>query len=105
MIKNNRYNLVKIIYNDFRIYGKVQLILLLLIIISAILVIWVTHQTRCVINKYDNLLLKKYSLEYEWNSFLLEKEMLSNHIRIEEFAASKLHMHYANSVSSDIWSY
>lgn len=102
MIRNKRYALVKIIYNDLRIYGKVQLFLLLLIIISAIAVIIVTYQTRCTMIDRENFLLEKESLLNEWNSLVLKKEVLSSHVRIERIAINKLNMRYVDSTLDNI---
>lgn len=102
MIKNRHFNLAKIIYNDLCLHGKIQLCLLLLIIISAIIIIWVTHQSRWLIVNREVFLLQKNILEYEWNNLILEKEILSNYLRIEDIALNKLHMCYVDSELRDI---
>lgn len=104
MINDRHHTLVKIIYNDLRCCGKIQLFLLLLIIISAVLVIWITYQTRCMINSREIYILKKYSLECEWNNLILEKEILSDYTRIEQIAINKLHMNHINPLLKDTWS-
>lgn len=102
MIRNRHCILIKIIYNDLRIYGKVQLFLLLSIIVSAIFTVIVTYQTRCMMIDREKFLLKKEYLENEWNNLILKKEILSDHIRIEHIAVNKLKMDYVNSVVNDI---
>lgn len=103
MIKNKRFILISIIYNDLRTYGKMQLFLLLLIIISAISVMIITYQTRSLIIDRERFLLEKESLENKWSSLVLKKEILSNHTRIEDIAINKLHMHYVNSTLNNVF--
>lgn len=98
MIENKRYNLVRIIYDDLYFHGKMQLFLLFLIIISAILIVWITYQTRYMISNREDFFAKKHSLECEWNNLILEREILSSHIRIERIALNKLHMYYFDPV-------
>lgn len=96
MIKNKRYILISVIYNDLRIYSKMQLFLLLLIMVSAIFTIVITYQTRSMVIDRERFLLEKESLENEWNSLALKKEILSHHLRIERIAINKLQMDYVN---------
>lgn len=101
MIKNHRKNLVKIIYNDLYSYGKIQLFLLLLVIISGISVVLVTYKTRCMISNREEFISKKYILECERSNLLLKKEILSNHARIEDIAMNKLHMLHLDPLLKD----
>ncbi|ADV33543.1 putative cell division protein [Candidatus Blochmanniella vafra str. BVAF] len=94
MIYRKQFSLIKIIYTDLYIYGKVKLVLLLFIIISSILVILITHQTRCILIDRERLLLEKHTLDTEWNNLILRKTQLSNHVRIEHIAINKLQMRY-----------
>lgn len=102
MIKIKRYDLVNIIYNDLYTYGKLQLFLLLLVLISAMLVIVVTYHTRCMIMNREELLLEKKVLDAEWNNLVLEEKILSNHSRIESIAIDILHMRYTDITQDDI---
>lgn len=103
MFKNRRKNLVKIIYTDLYLHDKISLFLLLLIIVSAMLVIWITYQTRYMISYREAFLLKKHSLEYEQNNLIFEKEILTNYVRIENIALNKLHMCYIDPLLQDAW--
>lgn len=102
-MRRQRYNLIKIIYDDLCIYGKIQLFLLLLIMVSAILVIVVTYQTKYMIVNYEKLLLETDILDREWNGLILEKRKLFNHIRVEDIATSKLQMRYADPLLDSIY--
>lgn len=95
-------NLVKIIYNDLLFDSKMQLFLLFLIIISAISVIWITHQSRYMISHRDELMLKKFSLECEWNDLIFRKNILTHHIRLEKIAIDKLNMRYIDLLLKDV---
>lgn len=103
MLRNNRYNLTKIIYNDLYKHGKISLFLLLCIMASAICIIILTYQTRCIILNNEKLLLEKELLENEQKNLILKKEILSNHIRIEHIALNKLNMDYVNPISLNIY--
>lgn len=94
MIKIRKYDLVNIIYRDLCIYGKLQLFLLLLVLISAMLVIIVTYQTRYMTMSLEALFVEKKFLDTEWNNLILEEKKLSNHNRLERIAIEELHMHY-----------
>lgn len=102
MIKKKQYSLVNIIYNDLCIYGSLQLFLLLLVLISAMLVVIVTHQTRCMVIYREELLLKKRAVDIEWNSLILEEKMLSHHSRIESIATDVLHMCHVKITRDEI---
>lgn len=102
MIRNKRYNLTKIIYYDLRKYGKISLFLLLCIIVSAICIIILTYQTRCIILNNEKLLLEKELLENEQKNLILKKEILSDHIRIEHIALNKLQMNYVHPISHNV---
>lgn len=94
MVRYTRYNLIRIIYEDLCVYGCIQLLLLLLILISAILVVFVTYQTRYIVMCYEECLLEKNALDTEWNNLVLQEKILSEHSRIESIARDMLHMHY-----------
>lgn len=98
-----RFTLVKIIYDDLCIYGKVRLLLLLFIMVSAMLVIIVTHQTRCMIMEQDKFLLEVNMLDHEWSNLILEKKKLSNHIRVESIAIQKLQMRYTDPILDNMY--
>lgn len=101
MINKKSHNLVKIIYYDLCIHNKMQLFLLFLIIVSAISIICITYQTRCMIINREEFLLKKHFLEYEWNDLVIKQAMLSNPARIEKIAVNKLHMCYLDPLLID----
>ncbi|WP_261789572.1 cell division protein FtsL [Buchnera aphidicola] len=58
-MKIKRYDLPKIIKKDLFLHGKIHLILLLAIILSANSVIIVVYNTRLLISEEENLNLKQ----------------------------------------------
>ncbi|CAL4321507.1 cell division protein FtsL [Buchnera aphidicola] len=77
-MKKKRYNLPQIIKNDFLLYGKVHLILLLAIILSANAVIIVVYNTRLLITEEEILNIKKKKKYDEWRNLIIEKNTLSS---------------------------
>ncbi|QCI19794.1 MAG: cell division protein FtsL [Buchnera aphidicola (Brevicoryne brassicae)] len=76
-MKIKRYDLVKIITNDFILHGKVHLILFIAIIISASCVVITVYKTRQLIIQEENLILKKQKKKNEWRNLIIEKNALS----------------------------
>lgn len=58
-MKYKRYNLLTIIKNDFLLYGKIHLILLIAIILSANALVITVYKTRLLIAQEEELILKK----------------------------------------------
>ncbi|WMY95979.1 MAG: cell division protein FtsL [Arsenophonus sp.] len=95
-------NLIKIISNDIFQYGKIQLILLIIIMISAILVITVSHKTRILIIDKNITITEKESLDIEWRNLILEENVLGNHSRIERLSKEKLQMIHVDPIEENI---
>ncbi|AAM67777.1 cell division protein FtsL [Buchnera aphidicola] len=76
-MKIKRYDLPKIIKKDFFIYGKIHLILLLAIILSANSVVIVVYNTRLLIAEEENLNLKTKKKDDEWRNLIIEKNAIS----------------------------
>ncbi|MEZ8142601.1 cell division protein FtsL [Enterovibrio norvegicus FF-33] len=74
------------IFQDLTSVGKVPLVLLLLVLISALSVVFVTQQTRTAIAHQDQLLMERERLEVEWRNQILEEHALSEHSRVESMA-------------------
>lgn len=101
MTIKKRYNIVRIIYDDLYIYGRLQLFLLLLVFVSAILIVMITYQTRCMVMRQEELFLERRALDIEWNNLLLKEKILSEHGRVEKIAKDMLHMHYIDMTQDD----
>ncbi|KXF80073.1 cell division protein FtsL [Enterovibrio coralii] len=78
--------LTRQILRDLTSIGRVPLSLLVLVLISALAVVYVTQQTRSVIALQDRLLIERERLDVEWRNQILEEHALSEHSRVEEMA-------------------
>ncbi|QCI17623.1 cell division protein FtsL [Buchnera aphidicola (Acyrthosiphon lactucae)] len=83
-MKTKRYDLITIIKNDFLLYGKTHLILLIAIILSASLVVITVYKTRLLITQEEKLILKKKEKNDEWRNLIIEKNSLSIHSTIQK---------------------
>ncbi|NOU51840.1 cell division protein FtsL [Pseudoalteromonas sp. JBTF-M23] len=72
--------------------NKFTAFLLLLIFITALAVVQVTHLTRQQLIAQDELLQQRDELDLEWRYLLVEEEFYSQHARIEEIAKTQLNM-------------
>ncbi|WAI11983.1 MAG: cell division protein FtsL [Buchnera aphidicola (Macrosiphum albifrons)] len=82
-MKIQRYDLPTIIKNDFLLYGKTHLILLISIILSASLIVMTVYKTRLLIAQEENLILKKKKND-EWRNLIIEKNSLSIHSTVQK---------------------
>ncbi len=87
-----KYSLIRIIGYDIFRYGTVPLILLIMIIISAISIITISHQTRLLTAEKDLMTEEKESLDIEWRNLILEESSLGNHSRVERLSIERLQM-------------
>ncbi|MDD1782256.1 cell division protein FtsL [Enterovibrio sp. ZSDZ35] len=78
--------LTKQIIRDLTSIGRAPLILLVLVLLSALAVVYITQQTRSVIALQDRLLIERERLDVEWRNQILEEHALSEHSRVEEMA-------------------
>ncbi|MGP1924258.1 MAG: cell division protein FtsL [Arsenophonus sp. NEOnobi-MAG3] len=87
-----KYSLIRIIGCDIFQHGIVPLILLIVIIISAISIITVSHQTRLLTTQKDFMTEEKESLDVEWRNLILEESSLGNHSLVERLSVERLEM-------------
>lgn len=78
--------LTRQILQDLTSVGRAPLVLLLLVLLSALGVVYVTQKTRAAIAHHDQLLMEREQLEVEWRNQLLEEHALSEHSRVEAMA-------------------
>ncbi|WP_097356138.1 cell division protein FtsL [Candidatus Enterovibrio escicola] len=90
-------SLIKQIIHDFITVGKVPSILFILILFSALSIVYVTEQTRTTIANNDQLLMEQERLEVEWRNQLLEEYALSEHSRVESMARKSQNMRRPDS--------
>ncbi|WP_409013989.1 cell division protein FtsL [Arsenophonus sp.] len=97
-----KYNLIRIISYDIFRHGFIQMILLIVIIISAISIITVSYETRLLTAQKDLITEENDLLDIEWRNLILEEISLGNHNRIERLAIDKLHMIHVNPMQEHI---
>lgn len=86
-----RINLAKEVGLDL-LRHKWQILLTLVVIVSALLVIVVTQGTRQLTSEYNELMAEQDRLDIEWRHLLLEQNTLMEHSRIEALARENLDM-------------
>lgn len=84
-------NLLLLILADMRRY-MLLVVLGLLILVSALYSILVTHETRQLVTKKEQLSQQKDNLMIEWRNLLIEEHTLDEHSRIRFVATKKLSM-------------
>ncbi|WP_032091873.1 MULTISPECIES: cell division protein FtsL [Pasteurellaceae] len=93
MLKNSeRYPLQTILLEDLFVSNKLVMVLLMLVLITALGTIWITHQTRGLIAQKSELVLQHQALENEFLNLKLEEATQSDNTRIEAIATGKLQM-------------
>ncbi|WP_413111117.1 cell division protein FtsL [Thaumasiovibrio sp. DFM-14] len=92
MEKDQNFNLARHILSDLLNVGRMPLFLSVLILLSALAVVLVTHNTRELISLREQLLLQQDALDIEWRNQLLEESALTEHSRVEELAEDRLLM-------------
>ncbi|GAL13038.1 cell division protein FtsL [Vibrio astriarenae] len=85
-------NLAKIIAMDVLTVGRLPLLLMLTLLVSAMGVVFVTHQSRTAITDKDVTLVERERLGNEWRNLLLEETALAEHSRVEQLAIRELEM-------------
>lgn len=85
-------NLARLIARDIVSVGRVPAILLILILISALAVVYITHQSRQMIAQQEQLFIERDQLDIEWRNQILEENSLAEHSRVERFAEEEIDM-------------
>ena len=85
-MSNERYPLNQIILDDFFSHNKVAVLLLIGVIISALLTIWITHQTRLHTSKQGVLLQQIQELDNEFLHLQVTENTLGYKKNIEDLS-------------------
>ncbi|WP_299019141.1 cell division protein FtsL [uncultured Photobacterium sp.] len=85
-------NLARLIARDLVSIGRGPLILLVLVLISALGVVLITHHSRQLVAQQEQLLIDRDQLDIEWRNQILEENSLAEHSRIERLAEKELEM-------------
>lgn len=93
MLDNNeRYPLQNILVEDLFSSNKLVALLLVLILLSAMATIWLTHQTRGLISENGQLVLQHQALEDEYRNLQLQEATEGDSTRVESIALGTLKM-------------
>ena len=66
--------------------------LVALLVVSALGVIYSSHQSRQLFNQLQELKRRELALEEQWGKLLLEQSTWSSHDRIRQLAETRLNM-------------
>lgn len=85
-MSNERYPLNQIIVDDFFSHNKVALLLLLGVIISAVMTVWITHETRLKTSEQGILLQKIQELDNDFLHLQVTENTLGYKKNIEDLS-------------------
>ena len=93
MLENNeRYPLQNLLVEDLFSSNKLIALLLVLILISAMGTIWITHQTRGLISTNGDLVIQHQALQDEYRNLQLQEATEGDSTRVESIAIRTLKM-------------
>lgn len=101
-MSTERHTLTGVIGQDLLRHGKLPLILLVAVIISAVYVVTTAHKTRLLTAEKERLVLEKNVLDIEWRNLILEENALADHSRVERFSSEKLGMVHVDPAKENI---
>jgi len=102
MMGNERHGLIGVIGSDLLRQAKIPVILLVAGLVSAILVVTTTHETRRLTAQREQLVLARDALDIEWRNLILEENALGDHSRVERIATEKLKMQHVDPAQENI---
>ena len=85
-------NLAKLIAVDLIKVGAVPFFLLVAIFITAMGVVFNTHEMRKSITEIDRAHEERERLDSEWRNLILEENALAEHSRVQDMAIKELDM-------------
>lgn len=102
MIGNERHSLPGVIGGDLLRHGKIPVITLIAVLVSAVLVVTTAHKTRLLTAQREQLVLERDALDIEWRNLILEENALVDHSRVERTATDKLHLQHVDPAQENI---
>lgn len=91
MTRLQQVSLLRVIGDDMRHYRGL-LALAMLALISALMVVYLSHLNRELIVEREDLLQARDALDVEWRHLAIEQTALAEHNRIEQLAVRNLAM-------------
>lgn len=86
------FSLLLILVSDLT-RNKLRVLLYLMVMVSALSVIFSTHHNRQQVIALEDLMEEKDQLDVEWRNLVLEQRALTEHNRIESMVEKQLKMH------------
>lgn len=83
--------LISVLWDDLRQH-LVLVLLFLMVIGSAMVVIYVSHSHRLLTIERDQLLSQRDDIDIEWRHLQIEQNTLTEHNRVERIAQQRLGM-------------
>lgn len=102
MSSYERHGLVGAIGGDLLRNGKIPLILLIAVLVSALFVVTTAHNTRLLTAEREHLVLERDALDIEWRNLILEENALGDHSRVERIATDELLMRHVDPSQENI---
>lgn len=87
-VQKKRFSLVRLIVDDLLGNHKISLFFLVMIVVSALAVLFITQETRKELFVREQLLLERDVIESEWRNLIIEENVLADSKRIEQKANS-----------------
>lgn len=84
--RNERYPLYQIILYDLYTANKTVIFLVLAVVITSIATVWVTYQTRFLVEEKSELNIEYSLLKNEQVNLILEDQTLSDNLRVQPLA-------------------
>ncbi|AWX14517.1 cell division protein FtsL [Mergibacter septicus] len=84
--KNERYPLYQVILSDLYTSNKLLIFLVLSVLATAMATVWITYQTRLLVEEKSELTIEYSLLKNEQLNLSLEEQTLSDNLRVEPLA-------------------
>ncbi|MBD2811029.1 cell division protein FtsL [Xenorhabdus sp. Vera] len=97
-----RHGLVGVIGKDLLRNAKLPLVLLVSVVVSAIGVVTVAHETRLLTAEKERQVIQLDAQDIEWRNLLLEENALGDHSRVERIATQNLQMQHVDPAKENI---
>lgn len=89
---DNKPNLAKLIAVDLIRVGNIPFVLMVAIAVTAMGIVFNTHETRHSITEKDLAYEERERLDNEWRNLILEENALAEHSRVYKMAIDELEM-------------
>jgi cell division protein FtsL len=102
MMSSERFGLVGIIASDVMHHGKLPMLFLIAVLVTAMMVVTTSYHTRLLTVQREQLVLERDALDIEWRNLILEENALGDHSRVERISTQKLQMQHVDPSNENI---